>query len=169
MKFRTFRWFHRRGLSRRKLRGKWLHRLLGERVVGKGLWAFRRDSVARGWLLGCLVATTPLLGVHLLMGVPLALLTRSNLLVVIALLMTTNPLTAGIFYPFAFLVGCWTLGNPVSDYQLSHSTVWHAGGPLLLGCALIGALTGLTGWLLIRWLWRGRAAGKGNPERVTIE
>jgi uncharacterized protein len=111
-------------MSRSKLRGTWLQRLLGERLFGRELWALRRETVARGWLVGCLVATTPLLGVQMLLGVPLALLTRSNLLVVIALIPTTNPLTAGVFYPFAFLVGCQVMGHPVSDYRLG--SLWVA-------------------------------------------
>jgi len=123
-------------------------------LFGRELWALRRETVARGWLVGCLVATTPLLGIQMLMGVPLALLTRANLLVVLALILTTNPLTA-VFYPFAFLVGCRVMGHPASDYNLGHTPVWHAGGSLFVGCALLGVLAGLIGWLLIRWLWRG--------------
>lgn len=158
MTFRLLRWFHRRGVSRRKLRGTWLHRLVGERLFGKELWTFRRETVARGWLVGCLIATTPFLGVQMVLGVPLALLSRANVLVVIALIFTTNPLTAGVFYPFAFLVGCRAMGHLASDYHPGNLPLWHAGGPLFVGCALIGALAGLSGWLLIRWLWRSRTA-----------
>jgi uncharacterized protein (DUF2062 family) len=156
MTFRLLRWLHRRGVSRHRLRDSWLHRAIGNRLFGRDLWAFRRAAVARGWLLGSLVAATPFLGLQLLMGVPLAMVSRANLLVVIALIFTTNPLTAGVFYPFAFLVGCRALHKPASDFHWTHAPLWHAGGPLFLGCALVGAAVGLTGFACIRLFWRER-------------
>jgi uncharacterized protein len=158
MTFRFLRWLHRRGVSRRKLRHGWLHRVLGERLFSKDLWAFRRDGVARGWFIGSLVGATPLLGVQLLLALPLALLWRANLLVVIALVFTTNPFTAGLFYPFAFLVGCRVLGRAAGDFHWDNRPVWHAGGPLFLGCAVIGLVVGVTGYVLLRLLWRERSS-----------
>lgn len=156
------RWLHRRGVSRRKLRHTWLHRLLGDRLFTKDLWAFRRDSVARGWLIGALVAATPFMGVQLLMGLPLALLSRANVLTVMVLVFMTNPATAIFFYPLAFLLGCNVLGLDPADLQWNETTVWGLGGPLMLGCALAGALIGLTGFLLIRVLWREKQKPSGG-------
>ncbi|MBM3823739.1 MAG: DUF2062 domain-containing protein [Verrucomicrobia bacterium] len=165
MTFGFLRWLHRRGVSRGRLRDTWLHRVLGDRLFSKDLWAFRRDAVARGWFIGAVVAATPLLGVQLLLGLPLALLGRANLLVVIALIFTTNPVTAGLFYPFAFLVGCRVMGRPVNDFHWDNTPVWHAGGPLFLGCAVIGLVVGLTGYILLRLLWRERTSpAKGSGE-----
>lgn len=56
-------------MSRRRLRGTWLHRLLGDRLFGKELWVLRRETVARGGLVSCLVATSPLMGIQVLLGV----------------------------------------------------------------------------------------------------
>jgi uncharacterized protein len=156
MTFRFLRWLHRRGVSRGRLRDSWLHRLMGKRLFSKELWAFRREAVARGWLIGSVVAATPLLGVQLALGVPLAIAGRGNLLVVIALIFVTNPLTAGVFYPFAFLVGCRALGRPAGDFHWTQGPWWHAGGPLLLGCALIGLVVGMAGYSAIRLVWRER-------------
>lgn len=133
MTFRFLRWLHRRGVSRQRLRDSWLHRLAGDRLFGKSLWAFRREAVARGWLIGSLVAATPLIGLQLLLGVPLAMFSRANLLVVITLVFTTNPLTAGVFYPFAFLVGCRALGRPVGDFHWTHAPVVARRGSTIPG------------------------------------
>lgn len=128
-------------------------------MFSKDLWAWRRKTVARGWLIGSLVAATPLLGAQLALGVPLALWGRGNVLVVIGLIFMTNPLTAGVFYPFAFLVGCWALGRPAGDFHWAQGPWWHAGGPLVVGCAVVGAAVGLGGFALIRLLWRDRKPG----------
>jgi uncharacterized protein (DUF2062 family) len=137
MTLRFLRWLHRRGVSRQGLRDSWLHRVMGDCLFSKNLWTFQRETVARGWLIGSLVAATPLVGLQLLLGVPLAMFSRANLLVVVALVFTTNPLTAGVFYPFAFLVGCRALGRPASDLHWTHAPWWHTGSPLLLGYALV--------------------------------
>ncbi len=173
LKLRHFRWIHRRGFSRSKLQDTWLHRLLGERLFEKELWTFQRETVARGWFLGCLVGTTPFLGTHLLMGIPLAILTRSNLLVVLALIFATNPVTIGIFYPFAFWLGCLVTAHSAGEYQWTNLSVWHAGVPLCVGCTLIGGFTGLIGWLAIRWPRQVNpsaqtAGGKSNLNPLVI-
>ena len=155
------RWLHRRGVSRSKLKGSLVHRWLGNGIFSKDLWAFRREPVARGWLIGSLIGATPLLGLQLVMGLPTGIYFRGNLLVITALVFSTNPVTAVVFYPFAFMVGCLCLGRTPGDFHWDNATVWKAGGPLFLGCAVIGLLVGLTGFLLIRWLWKERP-----PSRV---
>ena len=79
MTFRFLRWMHRRGVSRSKLKGSLVHRWLGNSIFSKDLWAFRREPLARGWLIGSLVGSTPLLGLQLLMGLPAGLYFRANL------------------------------------------------------------------------------------------
>lgn len=140
-----------------------MHRWLGNGILTKELWAFRREAVARGWLIGSLIGATPLLGLQLLVGLPTGIYFRGNLFVVTALILSTNPVTAVFFYPFAFMIGCMCLGRSPGDFHWNNAAVWKAGGPLFLGCAVIGLLVGLTGFLLIRRLWKERP-----PSRVPI-
>jgi len=156
MTFRILRWMHRRGVSRSKLKGSLAHRWLGNGILGKDLWAMRREPLARGWLIGSVVGSTPLLGLQLLIGLPAGIYFRANLFVITALVLSTNPVTAVVFYPFAFMVGCWCLGRPPGDFHWDNGAVWKAGGPLFLGCAVIGLLVGLTGYLCIGRFWRDR-------------
>ncbi len=121
--------------------------------------------MARGWLIGSLVGATPFLGFQLLIGLPSAIYMRANLFVVTALVLSTNPVTAVFFYPFAFLVGCWCLGRPPEDFHWDHGSVWKAGGPLFLGCAVIGLVVGLTGYLLILRFWKDRP----TPESPAVK
>lgn len=157
MTFRFLRWLHRRGVSRSKLKGSLVHRWLGNGIFSKELWAFRREPVARGWLIGSLVGATPLLGLQLLMGLPSGIYFRGNLLVITALVLATNPLTVVVYFPFAFMVGCWCLGRPAGDFHWDNAAVWEAGVPLFLGCVVIGLVVGLTGFLLIRRFWKERS------------
>ncbi|MBM3833512.1 MAG: DUF2062 domain-containing protein [Verrucomicrobia bacterium] len=161
MTFRLLRWLHRHGISRKRLKGSLVHRWMGNSIFSRELWAFRRESLARGWLIGSLVAATPLMGLQMLLGLPAGIYFRANLFVVTALVLTTNPLTAVVFYPFCFMIGCWCLGRQPEDFHWDNAAVWKAGGPLFLGCTVVGLLVGLTGFLLIRRLWRNRPPRPG--------
>lgn len=166
MTFRFLRWLHRRGVSRGKLKGSILHRWLGDAIFVKELWSFKREAVARGWLIGSVVGATPLLGLQLVMGLPLGLLCRANLFIVVALIFSTNPFTAAFFYPFAFMVGCHVLGRPIQDFHWDNGAIWKAGGPLFVGCAVIGILVGSIGYLLIRRFWKDRPILPLRPLRA---
>jgi uncharacterized protein (DUF2062 family) len=113
-----------------------------------------------------LVAATPFMGVQLLIGLPLALLSRANVLTVMVLVLMTNPATGIFFYPLAFLLGCNVLGLEPANHW-NETSVWALSGPLMLGCTLAGALIGLTGFLLIRVLWREKPSGGWLPAQTS--
>jgi len=156
LSFRSLRWLSRRGVSRRNLRGTLVHRWLGQRLFARELWRFQRDAVARGWLIGSIVGATPLVGLQLVLGVPLALWFRANLFITLLLIVATNPATVVVYYPFAFMVGCRLLGRAPADYHWDNGPFWHAGFPLLLGGVAVGVAVGVLGYGLIRLLGRSR-------------
>ena len=159
MKLKQFRWLHRKGFSRKKLRGGFIHRWVGESLFLKSFWIPQKDSIARAWLIGTLIATSPFFGFHLIIGLSLAILLRANLPLILILLFTTNPITAPFFYSFAFLLGCLLLNQPLHTLHFEASMTWlyQAGLPLILGCTLIGLVLGLGGYFLIRALWKDKS------------
>lgn len=164
--FRTLRWLARRGISRRRLRGGFWHRVLGERLFAKSLWRMERDSIARGWIIGALAGSFPLGGVQWLLGVPTALLFRANLFVVAALICATNPLTIGFYYPFCFVVGCRVIGRPVADFHWEHwggLTFLDAGLPLLVGTMTVGGAIGTVGYAATYLFWGRIRSGAALP------
>lgn len=158
------------GVSRRKLRGSFLHSWLGEHLFSKDIWQFRRDGMARGWLIGSLSACTPFLGLQMILAIPFILIFRANVAVSFFLIWLTNPFTAPIFYPFCTWVGCLILGRPpeallrkmnlwkeFNEGTISFQSLFETGRdillPLMTGCMAVGLGIGLTGYFLLRAFW----------------
>ncbi len=166
MSFRFARLMDRLGVSRRKLRGGRFHRWMGDHMFSKELWLLHRESVAWGWLIGCLTATTPFLGFQMLMALPFVFIFRANILVTFGLIWATNPLTAPVLYAAALILGNKLLGHETADLafwrdaenlNLSPELITQFGfdifGALLLGTSLIGLALGIPGFILIRMFW----------------
>ncbi|NJK91779.1 MAG: DUF2062 domain-containing protein [Blastochloris sp.] len=171
MQLKLFRWLHQRGVSRKRLQGGKLHGWLGDHLFHKDMWRLKREPVARAWLLGSLVSLSPLMGFHLLLACTLALFTRSNIPVAFALQWLTNPLTAPLYYPVAYLLGCRILGyTPESregwktifshlskfEFQWIFSDAGELGqmvAALFVGCLALGLALGSAGYLLVHLFW----------------
>ncbi|MCK5473761.1 MAG: DUF2062 domain-containing protein, partial [Planctomycetes bacterium] len=77
--------------------------------------------IAMGTALGLFVAWTPVLGLHILMVLGLALLLRANKFVAIVFIWVNNPLTmAAIYYP-SYLLGR-TILQPFRSNAVSSGT-----------------------------------------------
>ena len=169
------------GISRRKLRGGWMRHLGGDHVFHKGLWALERDSVARACLVGLLVATSPFLGLHIVLAVLLCIIFRANVPVAFAIQWVTNIFTAPIFYPMAYWLGCEILRKPLGNLGAIHDVcdnLWdhllmrpgtaRLGPsstvlldivlPLLFGCTVVGLISGLLAYLSVIVFWAGEKA-----------
>jgi uncharacterized protein (DUF2062 family) len=171
MSFKVFRWFHRRGFSRHKLKGGRLHSWLGDHLFSKDLWQLKREPVARAWLFGCLIASSPLMGVHIVLSTFVAVAVRANLPMTFCLQWITNPFTAPVYYPAAFILGCRILGfKPESmggwkhilhkivefrfhELALDASMVLKIILTLFLGCFVVGLVAGLVGYAVILLAW----------------
>lgn len=67
------------------------------------LWSFRREDVVPAIYVGCILSMLPIYGIQVPLAFLLALVFRSNLMVMVATQFITNPLTAGPLY----LVSCY--------------------------------------------------------------
>lgn len=168
-------WLNRYGLSRRKLRRNRVFAYFGDHLFSKDLWSFRPESLARGWLIGVLSASTPFLGAQIVMALPFNILFRANIPVTLGLILLTNPATAVPYYGFAYWLGCKILGNPIKGEgealaltekdTTSLVASMHEKGVipflteilsgvflnLMVGCLSIGLVVGLLGYFGIRW------------------
>lgn len=167
---RLLRWMHRRRLLRTRMRGGFLHSLLGDRLLERALWKPTRESLARGWLIGFPITVVPFLPVQSLIACVIALFFRGNLLLCIALQFLSTPLTAPVHLPACYFVGEVARGR-------RPSAVWHEvmSAPkdllsgdsvtsLYLGAVIIGVLGGLVGYALIHATWRKRLDRNGLPK-----
>lgn len=154
--------FHKWGISRKKLKGGWFHQKFGDIVLDKNLWTFRRESLARAWLVGVPVTAIPMPGQTLVAGA-LCLYVRGNMPLAFALQFASTPLTAPIHLPPCYVVGNFLLGRKLwpddvpSDVAKWIPYFWneglHAILPLYLGAVVLGLMFGVLGYGAIRLFW----------------
>lgn len=151
---------HRQKLSRHRLRGTFLHRKFGDRILHKELWSPTREGLARAWLLGWPITVIPFLPGQSVIAVIAALLVRGNLLLCFALQFVSNPVTAPVHLPACYFVGEVVRGaNPKHVWREvrdkpSLLLTGHAVTSLYLGSAVIGIIGGALGYAIIRSTWR---------------
>ena len=149
--------------------GKWL----GKHGVNPDLWSFRRGPVARAMVAGLLPATSPLLGLHHVLAVVLAVLLRANVPTAVVLQAANNPLTIPIYYTMAYQVGEVLLGRPANyethiaekikkldetdgiraKLRMLAEELAMVAVPLMVGCTVIGVVVSVAGYGLIYAIW----------------
>ncbi|WP_017942271.1 MULTISPECIES: DUF2062 domain-containing protein [unclassified Thioalkalivibrio] len=132
---------------------------LGPRLGSPDLWHLNRRSVAGAFAVGLFVAFLPL-PMQMLIAAAVAVLVRVNLPISVILVWISNPVTMPPMLYLAYTIGRKLLDEPRRDIHLDWSwewfttellTIWQ---PLLLGSVLLGAAASLSGYLLVRFLWR---------------
>lgn len=121
-------------------------------------WSLNRRSVTRAFALGLFAAFVPL-PIHVLLATFAALILRLNIPAAVAGTLLTNPLTMVPLFMTAHWVGARLLDVPHRHVAFEMSwdwvtttlvTIWK---PFLLGCAVMGTLSALAGYLLLGGLW----------------
>jgi len=176
---------HRRGFSRRKMKGTWVHRRFGDVVLKKELWSFRSESVARAWLIGMIVTTVPFVPGQSVIAILLCLYFGANLPLAILLQFLSCPPTMPVHLPACFFVGSFVLGDTPSEVFAKAGAAFSNGMfsgeslkyiqkngilPLYLGSVILGPILGLIGYFLTKMLWReplrAAVAPKPLPQKV---
>jgi uncharacterized protein (DUF2062 family) len=138
--------------SRRELR------FLGGLLDDPFLLHLNRRSVAGACALGLFVAFIPVPG-QMPIAALLAILLRVNLVLSLAMVWTTNPITMPPIFYFCYRVGSWLLGNAEREpFQLTLEWFWLELGiiwqPFLLGCFVVGTIVAALAYTLVQLLWR---------------
>jgi len=159
----AFRWLHRSGLSRKTLRGGFLHTQLGDRLLDRSLWLPKRTSLARAWLIGFPITTVPFLPFQSVLAGVLGFFGRANLLLCIGLQFLSNIITAPFHLSACYFVGRVVMGEHPGDV-LAHltahpSSIWSGDAmlALYLGSIILGPLIGLVGYAGIMLFWPDRS------------
>jgi uncharacterized protein (DUF2062 family) len=131
--------------------GDWLHE--------PNLWHLSRRSVAGAFAVGLFCAWVPI-PFQMVLAAGAAILFRTNLPISIVLVWLTNPVTIPPMFYFAYLVGTWIVGAPVSHFSFELtfdwlfnelSAIWK---PFLVGCFTMAAGSSLIGYASIQTIWR---------------
>jgi uncharacterized protein len=121
-------------------------------------WSLNRRNVTRALALGLLLAFAPIPG-HTILAALLALALRLNIPVVLSGTLLVNPFTMVPLYLFCYRVGRLLLDLPPRRFHIEMSWDWLTHGllpiwkPFLLGCAVVGTLTAIAGYILLGSIW----------------
>jgi hypothetical protein len=120
--------------------------------------------VAAAWAVGIGIGLSPLLGLHTLIGLLLAVVFRLNKIDVLLGTMISNPWVLTAYFPVSVALGQWILGIRVPHIeipeirQLLSPTAWGEQRawlePLLfawsMGAAVLALIGGVTTYFLVR-------------------
>ena len=145
--------------NRERLRGEYVHRILGDRLFDREIWHISERSLSGGLALGLFIAFTPTISVQMLASAICAIWLRVNLPTALAACWITNPFTAVPIYTSAFKLGRWLVdGLPsaikVYGFQGSMAQYFTNGFYLVVGGVTMGAIAALAGYLFVRLAWR---------------
>lgn len=123
------------------------------------IWHLHRRSVAGAAFIGLFCAFVPV-PFQMLIAAALAIVSRCNLPLSVALVWISNPITMPPMFYFTYRLGAWLLNMDVRVHSIELSWEWltanlaHIGYPLIFGSLLCGWVAGVTGYVLVRVTWR---------------
>ncbi|MDD5475888.1 MAG: DUF2062 domain-containing protein [Syntrophales bacterium] len=145
--------------NRERIRGEYVHRILGDRLFDREIWHISERSLSGGFALGLFIAFTPTISIQMLLSAILAIWLRVNLPIALAACWITNPLTAVPIYAYSFRLGRFlidSLPTFIKAYGFHGPTAHYFanGFYLVIGGMAMGGLAALAGYLAVRFAWR---------------
>ena len=130
-----------------------------------------RRSVGGAFFIGLFCAFMPVPS-QMVLAALLAVAARCNLPISVALVWISNPLTIGPMFYFAYKLGAWLLGAEIVTGPWELSWQWFGSSfaaiwwPLTLGCLVCGWVSGVTGAVVSRLLWRFHVIRRWRQRRT---
>ncbi len=146
--------------------------LLSDYLQEPNIWHIHRRSSAGGAAVGMFCAFIPL-PIHTISSAALAILFRVNLPIAVVFSFFSNPITIPPLFYFAYEIGATLLGVKEKSVNFAFSWDWisttlvHIWEPLLLGCFILGTVSSMLTYFIIRLLWRISAINKWEKRRRT--
>ncbi len=132
---------------------------LGTLLHDPNLFHINRRSISGAVAVGLFCAWVPI-PFQMVLAAIVAIFVRVNLPISAILVWISNPFTMPPMFYFAYLVGTWVLGIESGHFNFEPSFEWLTSGltaiwqPFLLGCTILGGLSGALGYAIIRGWWR---------------
>ncbi len=129
--------------------------------------------MARGLAAGVFAGCFPFFGFQIAIGLVIATLIRGNRLLTIAGTWVSNPFTYVPIFAFNYQIGRWVLASSASPIDFTGLTTWQhwwdlgteVATALLLGSAIVGAVSSVLSYCLGIWLLQHLRAGRRRPDR----
>ncbi len=136
------------------------------------LWHIHRRSSAGGAAIGMFCAFIPL-PIQTLLSAAFAIIFRVNLPLAVVFSLFSNPITMPPIFFFAYQLGAMLLGVDEKNINFSFSWEWISTTlipiwePLVLGSLILGTISSLLTYFIIRLVWRISAVNKWVNRRRT--
>lgn len=131
----------------------------GQLLHDPNIWHLNRRSVSGAFAIGLFVAFVPI-PFQMLLAAAVAIFVRVNLPIAVSLVWISNPITMPPMFYFAYKMGAWLLHVPTHAFNFELSFDWllsELGAiwqPFLFGCFILGLISAVFCFLLVRILWR---------------
>ncbi|CAG7856062.1 hypothetical protein MCAMS1_00412 [biofilm metagenome] len=143
---------------------------LGDRLKSPNLWHINRRSINAAIAIGLFFAWAPT-PTQMAFAAAAAVYFRANLLVSVATVWVTNPITMPPLFYFAYRVGLHFAHRPApaDNFVFSLDGLWSGFGdvigPFLLGCLLLGLMSSLAGYIAMDSFWRYQVSNKWEARK----
>lgn len=131
------------------------------------------SEISRGLAIGVFFGMTPLLGLHMVLAVALAMFLKGNKLMALVGAWVGNPLTMPVFFVLEYKLGRWIMGAsqaPVPQLSLRFGEVlqgsWNIVAPLFLGSLILGMAAALLTYVVAKplvWTLQYRFKRRRSP------
>ena len=144
---------------------------LGEKLQDPNLWHINRRSITKAFAIGLFFAWVPT-PTQMAFAAATAVFLRAHLLISVALVWITNPVTMPPLFYFAYRVGLWYshLPSPADNFVFSLEGIWsglgNIIGPFLLGCLIVSLLCSLAAYIGMDVFWRYHVAKKWEARQL---
>ena len=135
------------------------------------IWHLHRRSVGGAAFIGLFCAWLPI-PFQMLIAAFLAVVSRCNLPMSVVLVWITNPITIPPMFYFAYRLGAWLLDMQIEVDTIELSWSWLSshlatiGYPLLFGSLVCGWVSGVTGMVIVRIVWRWHVIRRWRERRA---
>lgn len=172
MSRRIRKWLEKNLISRDRLQGERIHRILGDRIFEQEIWHIDQYTISGGLALGLFVAFTPTIPFQMTISALCAIWLRVNLPMALAACWVTNPMTIFPVYKTAYKLGYWMLSNLPGVFsglwaedRSGMRDLFAKGVYLWTGGVLLGSAAALAGYAFVRiaWHYAARAEEKLRP------
>ncbi len=138
---------------------------LGDKLHEPNLWRINRRAIVKAFAIGLFFAWIPS-PTQMAFAAIAAIYFRANILISVALVWITNPITMPPLFYFAYRVGLRFshLPSPADNFVFSLEGLWASFGdviwPFLLGCLILGLISSLVAYIGMDSYWRYQVSKK---------
>jgi len=146
-------------------------KVFGTLLHDPNLFHINRRSVAGAFAVGLFFTWVPV-PFQMVLSAAVAIPARVNLIISVALVWISNPVTMPPLFYFAYRLGGWLLGRGTNHFEFELSFAWLANElgliwqPFLLGCLVMAISSSVLGYLAIRLFWRWNAVRRWEARKT---